>query len=81
MNKLYTCAIVFLLFSVVGYTYKEDSEILSKVKSGQVKLSCDTGSGTKVIAQNQVVAFENGIWIFTNGYSKTCQILKDESSH
>lgn len=76
MNKQIIYVIGLLLVSAVGYVAVEDSNIFFKVKSGQVKLSCNTGFGEKIIAPEHVIAFENGIWIFVNGQSKSCRILK-----
>lgn len=54
-----------------------DSIDISKVKSGQYKLFCALPDGYRQVDNNLILTRIDDIWIFTNGQSKTCNIIKD----
>ena len=62
------------VIAVVGLylTHSEDSNLLTKVKSGTLTLECHIGDGNKVIDPAKVVNFSEGRWFFTNGSATQC---------
>lgn len=49
---------------------------LEKVQSGEYKLECVLVTGVKTIDPAKVEDYLDGTWLFTNGYSRNCKVLK-----
>ena len=70
--------LVLVLIIAIIVDYKMQSEVFDKVKSGEYQLACKlSNDGYIVVDKEKVIDRYDDIWIFTNGYSKTCKILKD----
>lgn len=55
---------------------KHDIQELEDLKEGKIVLSCYIDNEYKIIDADKIVYRSEDSWIFTNGYSKTCEILQ-----
>lgn len=77
MNRTYYIGIGLILFLlVVTYTLQlyAESRVLNSVKSGEKELTCHMKDGVRVINKDLVVDYEDGVFYFVNGSSKTCSL-------
>jgi hypothetical protein len=56
----------------------QSNKIVKKLQSGEVQIECSFKDGTKLIEPSKIVSFDQdtGTVIFTNGYSKSCEVVK-----
>ena len=76
MNKLVLVLAgiaISLCFAAINYAASGD---LRAVKSGEAKLVCDMRDGMRVIDPELVVDLIDGVWVFTNGSAKNCEVIK-----
>ena len=54
------------------------NETLVKLQSGEYKLECMFEGGWREVPKEKIVDIddEKGGWIFTNGYARTCKVIK-----
>nr|DAX81657.1 MAG TPA: protein of unknown function (DUF883) [Bacteriophage sp.] len=54
------------------------NETLVKLQSGEYKLECMFEDGWREVPKEKIVDTddEKGGWIFTNGYARTCKVIK-----
>ena len=77
MNKLILISIgaaISFSFAAINYAASGD---LRAVQSGEVELVCVINDETRMIAPSQVVDLMDGVWIFSNGHAKNCEVIKD----
>lgn len=71
--------LIILLVLLVGrsavITYIEGSTYRD-VKSGKVKLYCDTGRGHLIIDPNKITAYIDGVFYFNNRYATKCELIR-----
>lgn len=53
-----------------------DGSTFRDVKSGKVKLYCDTGRGHLIIDPNKITAYIDGVFYFNNGYATKCELIR-----
>lgn len=78
MNKLIlvlTGIAISFCFAAINYAASAD---LRAVKSGEAKLVCDMKGGERVIDPDKVVDLLDGVWVFTNGSAKNCEVIKGD---
>lgn len=46
------------------------NDLLNEVKSGQKQLVCNG----KLVEPSKITDFQDGVWFFTNGYAKNCEV-------
>lgn len=70
-----TLSLIFLVLMV--FLFHNDQKTEERVLSGEYQLVCKvTLDGYTVIDKDKVVERIGDAWIFTNGYSKTCKVIK-----
>ena len=67
--------ILALIAAIAIHTYI-DGSTLREVKSGSVKLYCDTGRGRLIINPIKIKAYIDGVFYFTNGYATSCELIR-----
>ena len=72
---------LFLAALIVGMTFtamvsdlKREAAMISKVKSGELILTCLFSNGWRVVPAEQVTGFEHGYWKFDNGAASSCTL-------
>jgi len=73
MKILLSFLVVMLLTSI--WLHREEKLLIAAVKSNEVALLCHLDTGLKKIDPNLILDFSDGVWFFTNGYSKTCELI------
>ena len=77
MNKLIlvlTGIAISFCFAAINYAASGD---LRAVKSGEAKLVCDMKGGERVIDPELVVDLVDGVWVFTSGSAKSCEVIEN----
>ena len=71
-----------LILAVVGLylIHSEDSSKLTKVKSGELTLSCHIGDDHVEIDPSLVTDYVDGRWFFSNGSATQCFTYPTEST-
>lgn len=79
MIKLTIIALVTLSLIVLLHL---DYKNMDDIKSGKVSLVCNLPEGPQVIPPEKIVdRIDGNIYIFTNGYSKSCKVFKNGNEH
>lgn len=77
LNIIYLLIILLVVLAgrtaVINYT---DGSTFRDVKSGKVKLYCDTGRGHLIIDPNKITAYIDGVFYFNNGYATKCELIR-----
>ena len=69
--------VTILSFTILGVVFQKLSQTEAKVLSGEYQLACKvTTDGYTIIDKDKIVERVYNVWVFTNGYSKTCTVLK-----
>ena len=77
MNKVILISIgAAIAFSFAAINYAASGE-LRAVQSGEVELVCVINDEARTIAPNQVTGLMDGVWLFSNGHAKNCEVIKD----
>lgn len=76
--KTLWAVVVLVVVIILAWLSNQDSQLVSEVKSGEVSLQCHLDSGYVRIDPAMVVDFyaDQGYWKFTNGGSKSCQVVR-----
>lgn len=78
MNALPTIALTFaaaIAGAAVVAISKQERTMVERVQGGADSLRCDMKDGMREIEADKVVGFEDGVWLFTNGSSKSCYLV------
>lgn len=67
--------ILALIVAIAIHNYM-DGSTLREVKSGKVKLYCDTGRGQLIIDPNKLTAYIDEVFYFNNGYATKCELIR-----
>lgn len=71
--------VVFFIISV-GVFLHLDYKNMDDIKSGKVSLVCNLPEGPQIIPPEKIVdRIDGNIYIFTNGYAKSCKIFKNDN--
>lgn len=71
--------LVVLLILSIGIFFHLDYKNLNDIKSGKVTLVCNLPTGPQIIPPEKVVdRIDGNIYVFTNGYSKSCKTFKND---
>lgn len=76
MNKLLLVlagVAISLGFAAINYAASGD---LRAVQSGELTLVCVMKDKARTIAPNQVTGLMDGVWLFSNGHAKNCEVIK-----
>ena len=77
INMVYLLIILLIALAgriaVINYT---DGSTFREVKSGKVKLYCDTGRGRLIIDPAKITAYIDGVFYFNNGYATKCELIR-----
>lgn len=76
-NKKSMTAIALVFFSlllVFCATTNSDKKLLKQVKSGEKHLLCNFKDDVHFVNPEIIVDFNDGVWVFKNGYAKNCII-------
>lgn len=77
----FVAAVSLILVASVVTDYKMNAVVFDKVKSGEYRLSCNLSEDRyTIVDKDKIVDRHDDVWIFTNGYSKTCTILKEQNN-
>lgn len=68
--------LVLAVLTMITITIKHDIQELEDLKEGKIVLFCYIDNEYKIIDADKIVYRSGYGWIFTNGYSKTCEILQ-----
>lgn len=64
-------------FAAINYAASGD---LRAVQAGEVELVCDMRDDeARKIAPSQVTGLMDGVWLFDNGHSRNCEVIKGVS--
>lgn len=76
MNKLLLVlagVAISLGFAAINYAASRD---LRAVQSGELTLRCVINDEARTIAPSQVTGLMDGVWLFSNGHAKNCEVIK-----
>jgi hypothetical protein len=54
---------------------ESDRKMLKQVKNGEKYLICNFKDGERVVNPDVITGFNDGVWIFDNGYAKNCRVI------
>ena len=72
---LLTGIIIGATATLITHTNKQERTMVERVQGGADSLRCDMKDGMREIEADKVVGFEGGVWLFTNGSSKSCYLV------
>ena len=76
MNKLILISIgAAISFGFAAINYAASGE-LRAVQSGEVELVCVMRGDARTINPNQVTGLMDGVWLFSNGHARNCEVIK-----
>ena len=76
MNKLLLVlagVAISLGFAAINYAANGD---LRAVQSGELELRCVINDEARTIAPSQVTGLMDGVWLFSNGHARNCEVVK-----
>ena len=76
MNRLWLVLGVAMAVMATAISYALDAD-LRAVQRGEVKLVCTFKDGERVIEPEMVTGLIDGVWVFSNGYARNCEIIKE----
>lgn len=70
--------IITLVSGALLFLSSANDDTLQKLQSGEYKLECMFSDGWKDIPKDKIVGIddEKGYFLFTNGYARTCKVIK-----
>lgn len=74
MNKI--IALIVIACSAAWLNHSLNSELYA-VQAGELTLVCVMKDGERVIDPDKVVDLVDGVWVFTNGSAKSCEVIYD----
>ena len=69
--------VLFIVAVVLAFAYfldYQDRKVLESVTQGNKNLECYIGHQFKDIPKEKILDFSNGVWYFTNGSAKNCEV-------
>ena len=73
MNKV--IALIAIVCSMAWLNHSLSGE-LRAVQSGELELRCVINDESRTIAPNQVTGLMDGVWLFSNGHARNCEVVK-----
>ena len=75
-TKFHILLLVPVLILLLFLNFNQNTKTLAKLKSGEHTLICNITGEYQIVEPSKIVNIVDSAYIFTNGYSKTCKILK-----
>lgn len=66
--------LLIITFIIQEIQFRADEKVLNSVKSGEKVLTCHMLDGIRAINKDLVIDYEDGVFYFVNGSSKTCSL-------
>ena len=73
MNKV--IALIVIVCSAAWLNHSLNSELYA-VQAGELTLRCVINDEARTIAPNQVTGLMDGVWVFSNGHARNCEVVK-----
>lgn len=61
--------------SAINADFKR-KQLVIDAQTGAVKVSCEFANGKRDVPQTKIQDFVDGVWYFTNGHAKSCEVKK-----
>ena len=68
-------ALIVIVCSAAWLSHSLNSELYA-VQAGELTLRCVINDEARTIAPNQVTGLMDGIWVFSNGHARNCEVVK-----
>ena len=77
MNSFVLVLALFVIIITASYLEHSKNKELNKIKSGEYTLECKlTTEGYTIVTTDRIRSRVNDVWLFDNGYSRNCKVLK-----
>ena len=74
MNKAIAAIAIVCSMAWLNHSLSSD---LRAVQAGELELRCVINDEARTIAPSQVTGLMDGVWLFSNGHAKNCEVIKD----
>ena len=68
-------ALIVIVCSAAWLNHSLNSELYA-VQAGELTLRCVINDEARTIAPNQVTGLMDGVWVFSNGHARNCEVVK-----